>query len=74
MLRSLNFCFNKIHDCVVKAPSTAANQDRVSANSQQLSSSFDLVPCSAKRTLSMTGENPNMSHAVDFFYIKGPVV
>ena len=37
------FHFNEIHDCVGKAASTVANQDRMNANSHQLSSSFDQV-------------------------------
>ena len=39
----LYFYFNKndkIHDCVGKALRTAANQNRVTVNSHQLSSSF----------------------------------
>ena len=39
----LCFHFNKIHDCVEKASSTAAKQDRMTANSHQLSFSFDQV-------------------------------
>ena len=34
---------NTVHDCVGKASSTAANQHRMTANSHQLSSSFDQV-------------------------------
>ena len=40
--------FNKIHDCVGKASSTAANQDHVTANSHQLSFSFDPALNTAK--------------------------
>ena len=37
------FFFNKIHDCVGKASSTATNQDRVTDKPHQPSSSFDLA-------------------------------
>ena len=39
----LCFHFNKIHGCVEKASSTAAKQNHMTANSHQLSFSFDLV-------------------------------
>ena len=37
------FHFSKIHDCVGKASSTAANQDRVTVNSYRLLPSSDSV-------------------------------
>ena len=58
----VNFHFSEIHDCVEKASSTAAKQDRMTASSHQLSSSFDLVLCQ-----DTCGNNPVVNSVIITF-------
>ena len=67
----LYFYFNKIHDCVEKASSTTAKQDRMTANSHQLSSSFDQVfsPVNSIKTgTANPGKSPICLSEANYFF------